>query len=214
MNTHAFSLTAPRRANRRIRFANGDASQLITHQSIFPDDRVVLFGRVSRCSQKHNGNLGDQIKFLSEFTEKMSANVVGIFQISHSGWADYGSRGWLLDAVGLAMRLDAKILAESTDRFVRHPHYHSNRRPDLQAPNHDLQELAMWTEGVSLHTYLHPNATPQEVRSHQRKRGQRAKKSYGGNFSASRKSPDPEVQRVLDRKAVCKLRKSIPPPRK
>lgn len=213
MNAQNKSSPLPHRATkRRDRFNKGDATQVITHQGICPGDHVLLFGRVSSGPQETNGNLADQIKFLSEFVQDQSAIIVGTVEIQHSGWANYGSRGWLLDAVILAIQSHAKILAESTDRFVRHPHYHSSLRPNLQAPDYDLQDLAMWTSGVLLHTFLHPNATPQEVRSHQRKRGQWAKKSYGGNFSNSKHKFDFKTQQQSDLKAVWSMLKKTPPP--
>ena len=201
----------PRRANRRVRYEKGDASQVITHQGIYPGDRVLLFGRVSSGPQERNGNLADQIKFLANFAQEQSAIVIGTIEIQHSGWAVYGSCEWLLDAVIWAIQSDAKILAESTDRYRRHPHYHSKLRPDLQAPDHDLQDLAMWTNGASLHTFLDPNATPKEVRSHQRKRGQWAKDSFGGNPSKSKHKFDPMIQQKSDLRAVWKLIKKTPP---
>lgn len=207
------------RAKARFRrFKKGDATQVITHQGIYPGDRVLVFGRASSGPQEANGNAADQTKFLSNFVEEKSAIVVGTFEIQHSGWADlddsceFASRDWILDAVILAIQNEAKILAESTDRFVRHPHFHTEHGFDLQATDYDLQDLAMWTMGVSLHTYLHPNATHGEVRSHQTKRGKQAKGSHGGNSVNPKKPIDPLIQQKLDCKAVWNLYKSTPPP--
>lgn len=40
--------------------------------------------------------------------------------------------------------------------------------------------MALWLDGVEAMTLLHPDATPAEVRSYQRKRGQKAKGNKGG----------------------------------
>jgi hypothetical protein len=42
----------------------------------------------------------------------------------------------------------------------------------------------MWLDGVQAQTHLHPDASPAEVRSYQRKRGQWAKGRRGGRPAA------------------------------
>jgi hypothetical protein len=72
------------------------------------------------------------------------------------------------------------LLATETDRFIRHPNYHSKLRPLLQARDVDLQNLKGETTGVTLLTLLHPDATPHDARSAQIKRGQQEKGCKGG----------------------------------
>lgn len=101
----------------------------------------------------------------------------------------------------LAKRENATILAESTDRYIRNPGYHSKDMPDLQATDVDLRELTRWAEGVTLTTLLGPDAPPTEVRSYQQKRGQAAKGRKGGRPISQSKLMS-EVQKKL---------KSLPP---
>lgn len=171
------------------RWAAGQASKYIRPFSIKPGDRVVLVVRVSGHSQHKNKNLDDQEAFLRRVVEEAGGVVVGVVRKVISGWVE---SNWLWRARCLAKRHDAIILAESTDRFVRHHGYRSNRptRVNLQATDMDLQDLAYTTRGTVLMTYLHPDTSPKDVRSHQRKRGQWAKENPGGRPAKVRYLPN------------------------
>jgi len=136
----------------------------------------ILCCRVSGHTQHHNGNLDGQAADLRRVAEQSGATVIDRQHHVGSGTDPY----WLAPAVALAKEQGAKLLAECTDRFIRHPAYHSNDNPDAQARDEELKDLAWWAGGVTLVTLLHPDASPPEVRSHQRKRGQRAKGRKGG----------------------------------
>ncbi len=108
--------------------------------------------------------------------EKRGADVVDV--VTHVG--NGMEMDWLMAATWKAQRKRAKLVAESTDRFVRSQFYNSNVRPDAQATILQLGELRMWTQALPLVTLIHPDSSPSEVRSYQRKRGQRLKDRKGG----------------------------------
>ncbi len=138
--------------------------------------KVVLCLRVSGCTQQQNKNLDDSESFLRKELEQIGAIVVGVIRHVGSGW----DPEWLLPAVRLGKKHGAVLLAESTDRFIRNPYYHSRFWQNGQASELDLQYLRRTVGDATLVTWLHPDATPAEIRSHQRKRGQEAKGNKGG----------------------------------
>jgi hypothetical protein len=162
----------------RCRLRAGDASKYIRHAAdeICPGDDVLLACRVSGREQNRQRNLAAAVSDLRQQAARLGANVCGTE--THVGPGT--SPIWLARAAALAKARGAKILAESTDRLIRHPGYHSAEWNDAQARECDLAEMAYYTDGVVVATLLHPNATPAEVRAYQRKRGQRAKAARGG----------------------------------
>ncbi len=146
---------------------------------------VIPCCRVSKRPQRYRGNLDDQEQGLREFVADFGGVVVGVVRHVGSGW----DGPWLIKAVARARMCGAVLLAESTDRFIRPLDYHSKRNPDAQATEEDLRCLRCWTKGVRLLTVLDPDASPREVRSWQRKRGQSAKGRKGGR---PRSQPPPE----------------------
>ncbi len=189
------------RVSARSRLLPGKASSFIGHaiNEIKPGDLVLLCCRVSRHTQEYSGNLADQEKNLRTRAEKLGVTVIEVFTHVGSGCDPY----WLALPAEKAKQLGAKLFAETTDRLIRHPGYHSGRWPNAQARNTELEDLRWWTSGVILTTDLNPDAIPSEVRSYQRKRGQVAKGNKGGRpriFNEQRK--------LLD--AVKKLWRSLP----
>ena len=77
-----------------------------------------------------------------------------------------------------APRYGAIIVAESTDRYLRHHDYHADTT--LLPTVGQFEDLKARAQGVTLATVLPPDATKAEVSSHQKKRGQRAKGNKGG----------------------------------
>lgn len=143
----------------------GDASQFILPFSVRPGQKFVLCCRISNCDPRRN--LSGQEANLRHEIESRGGIVVGVVHFEGSGFYPY----WLARAAAIAERHDATLLAESTDRFVRNPGYHSNDYPDAQARITELQDLKQSADGRPLMTLLHPNAPPSEVRSLQTKRG-------------------------------------------
>jgi len=84
-------------------------------------------------------------------------------------------------AVYLARRRGVeKIVAESTDRLIRHPAFRSKGSKNLQARKADLENLRDVAAEMELITFLDPEATPAEVERHRSYRGQRQKQNFGG----------------------------------
>ena len=155
----------------------GKASNYIAPVSVIqPGDKMVIYCRVSEHTQNHNGNLNDQELNLRNELAKLGAIIVGVVRREKSGW----DCKWLAEAVEKARAHGAKLVAETTSRFIRNPDYHSKNAPDAQATKEDLQGLAVWTDGVTLVTLLHPDASAGEERSYQTRRGQDAKGKKGG----------------------------------
>jgi hypothetical protein len=182
------------------RFLPGKASKYIRHaeDAIRPGDLVVICCRVSWHTQNRNGNLRDQEANLREKLRLLVATVIAVFYYVGSGFhldwlvtaprtrpcttslGVFSPTGARESAVDFAKKHGAKINAESTDRIVRHPDYDSKSYPDAQARESELVELRWLKNGVPFTTDLHPDASPEEVRSYQRKRGQWAKRRKGG----------------------------------
>jgi DNA invertase Pin-like site-specific DNA recombinase len=162
----------------RVRLLPGKASNYIRHwdDEIQPGDNVFLCCRVSAIDQKRRGNLDDQEAVLREAAARSHAHVIGVHKEQTSGFDTI----WLAGIPERAKERKAKIVAVSTDRFVRHPAYHSKRWPDARAREPDLKYLKYVTDGVVLVTLAHPDATFEEVRSIHTKRGQRLKGRKGG----------------------------------
>lgn len=161
---------------RYVRRTAGKASSYILPFNISPGRRVILCLRVSRRAQRCAGNLADQREALRAAVQRAGGVLVGI--VLHTGHGT--DPGWLAPAANLARLRGAMLLAESTDRFIRTPDYHSVDCPDAQAGEGDLARLAAVTEGCRLMTMLDPDAPPTKVRSYQRQRGQERKARRGG----------------------------------
>lgn len=164
-------MIAARTSTARRRLLPGDASAFFTH-GVGAGDRVVLLLRVSHCKQEPAKKFRDAERQLRAYCAEVGAVVVDVVRINGSGWWTE-PRAWLelQRAFDLARQHDATILAESTDRFVRHPAYHSAARPYAQARDCDLRRLTADAGGVRLATMLDPNASASDIRSHQTKRG-------------------------------------------
>ena len=131
---------------------------------------IFLCCRESTDPQERAGNLTKQIANKYYEVGRRRKRVVG--HITHTGGSH--DRIWLrkLNAAALkAKQLGATLLAESADRYIRHPDYHPAKRPDLQGRVCDLKELASWLAGCPAATLLPPDATPAAVRAYQTRRG-------------------------------------------
>jgi hypothetical protein len=156
----------------------GRASDYIKHapNELQPCDLVILCCRVSTCTQDHDGNLQNQVANLTDRAKHFGVEILDVVQYVGSGTEPL----WLFRGAEYAKRHGAKLFAETTDRFIRHPDYHSIANPNAQAGEPELQLLKRCTRGVTLVTDLDPNASPSKVQSYHRKRGQKFKESYGG----------------------------------
>ncbi len=139
---------------------------------------VVLWCRVSARVQARTGNASDQEANLRRALQRLGIPVVAAFLHVGPGWDLHGGR--LAQAVQRAREHGAILVAETTDRFLRHPGYHSRENPDARPTEAQFRELARLAGGVVLATHLDPDASPAEVRRYQALRGQQAKGSRGG----------------------------------
>lgn len=139
-----------------------------------PGLRVVLYCRKSSYErQQRRRNLAEQASDLREEAERLGANVLAIFRCWECSYElDYAvDRSTLVAAAEFARRHRAVLVAETTDRFLRHPEI--NRLPTVS----QYEKLRRITGDVALATLVHPD---DDGRSHQTKRGQRAKGRRGG----------------------------------
>jgi hypothetical protein len=159
------------------KFAWAQRASQRTHRfdELQPGDKVYLITCVSW--RDRNNNPADQERSLRRHVEERGAKVVGVIGYTGPRYDPY----YLLHSRFMAEAAGAKwLLAETTDRFIRHRDFHSIDRPDLQATGDQVLELSMIAGKLCLMTHLDPDATPSEVRSYQRKRGQWAKGNKGG----------------------------------
>lgn len=157
---------------------DGRASRVIRHfeNELRAGDNIVIAIRVSRCEQDRRGNLQDAEAFLRGVVERRGANTIEVVSHIGSGWDPY----WLGFARAIAEGCDGKILAISTDRLIRNVCFHSKTYSNAQASENSLNELKSVLGDVVAMTYLHPDATPSEVRAFRSKFGQDAKGAKGG----------------------------------
>ena len=187
-----------KRVSAKRRLVRGNAGNYIKHNVIRSGDTVVLACRVSGHTQHRGRNDANQRDGLREKVERLGGEIVGVVCVEAAGFDPC----WIRPAVIIARQHGAIIVAESTDRFVRHPAFHSKKAWRLQARECDLQELALFADGVTLVTILHPNALPEEVRQHQTNRGLKSKNKRGGRPATS------EQKKLRD--GVWKLIKTLP----
>lgn len=162
MNTHA----RKRRISARSWGQRGNASQYISPvDSLTGPLSAVLWCRVSGREQQRTSKLDRQVENLIAEAERRGITVVDVIRHVGSGT----DPTWLVRASILAKEHGAIILAECTDRFVRHPGFMDTNQ-DAQARDFDLEDLARAADGVTLATILHPDAPASEVRSYQRTR--------------------------------------------
>src|SRR5687768_14535119 len=139
-----------RRVSVRHRFSRGRASDYIqSWDSLCPGDKVIICCRVSNCDQnrksERNSRLRDQEVFLRRrLCEISNIEVVRVLQYVGSGCNPF----WLARAIHVASQHNAKLVAESTNRFIRSPYYHSNDWPEAQARPSELEDLREATNNL------------------------------------------------------------------
>ncbi len=140
---------------------------------------VVLSVRVSAWTQNHRGNLKRQIRWLKrELRRYGNVSIIAIIKHVGPGWKE-GTRK-IRKAARIARRRSGVIVAMSTDRLLRSPHYHSVYNPSAQPTDAEYEALLESVNGVTLATILHPDMTWKKVRGYQSKWGQKAKNNKGG----------------------------------
>lgn len=154
----------------------GRKSDFIDPCRIRRGDRIVLACRVSQGDQELKGNLDDQESNLREIVEKHGGIVVDAVKHLGKGWDTY----WLRKVVRLARKHNAKVLAETSARLIRHRIYHPNDNPDKEPTWNDLERMKSALQDVEVMTFVHPDATLAEIKGFETKRGQEQKGNKGG----------------------------------
>ena len=156
----------------------GDASAYITHDGIQKGDRVVLFCRVSTRQQNHSGNLEGQEHYLTDQMHARGAIVVCVEKYVGSGLDPLH----LIQAAKIARQCSAKIVALTTDRFIRHEFFKATRAKNrqLRVNQYGLELLQDIATGVELVTLEDPNASLSKCAGLLKRVGQIAKGRKGG----------------------------------
>jgi len=157
-------------------------------ETLKPSEKVVLWVRVSRRQQDHSGNLDSAEANLRAEAEKRGLDVVDVYRYVGSGKS--ACKQWY-DAAWLARDHGAKLLAETTNRFIRHPLFHSKDYPSAQAKWNHFREMAECVGNVTLVTVLDPNAAWRQEWSYLTKRGIKQKGAKVGRP----KSPKPGAKK-------------------
>ncbi len=140
--------------------------------------RVVIYCRVSASDQERSQNLSDQGKNLERELEKLGFNVIESLGEVGAGWK--GDRERLALAAKIAREKKAIVVAESVTRFIRSRDYNSVTNWNAKPTVADYNRLQLETDGVELATLINPDATPEEIRSYETKRGKKSKGNPGG----------------------------------
>lgn len=145
--------------------------------------RLIVVARKSRRDKKHR--LQGQVEHLCRVAEAAGHIVVGVVTHVGSGW----DPSWIAEAAILAKEKNADaILAETTNRLIRHPCFHSSKDPDLQANDHNLRTLLHFANGVPLATHLGPMECPVSEQLYETRRGLEMSSNAVGRPRKSRPS--------------------------
>lgn len=156
--------------------ASQSATEVVKHVStIPPNSHVALWLRVSTPKQARNGNLQDQLNYLTHVCTIHQLNIAHVE--SHTGPANPTN---LIDLTYHCTENNITyVLAESLCRYVRHPRW-SPKNCHLQPTEHDLKLLAHFTKGVTLTTVTDPSAELSQVRGLHTSRGMRLEDVFSG----------------------------------
>lgn len=158
-------------------------------ENIKAGDRILVICRTSRRTEFERSNALDQDEFLKQQIREAGAIHAYSYRFwgSVRGCKDYDADSWAEQAAYFARKHGATILlAESPSRFLRNPLYDPNdEQARLLGPTRYGLEALRSALGADLRlmTYLDPNASADEERSQQTKRGMRQKSKLGGRPS-------------------------------
>ena len=139
---------------------------------------VVIYCRVSGNVQESSQNLSNQGENLKNESKQREFVVLKIVSEVASGWKE--DRDALKLAAEYALAKDAVLVAESVTRFIRSRDYNSVTNWNAKPTVADYNRLQLETDGVELATLINPDATPEEIRSYETKRGKKSKGNPGG----------------------------------
>lgn len=129
---------------------------------------IFILLRVSFRTQNHKGQFLRQKKRMERLCDERGLIVVGCASVVHSAQ----DPSFLIPIADEAREKKAShILAESADRFVRPESFHSIENPKATARELDVRYAQTFTEGLKWATVIHPDASFEEIRAMQTKRG-------------------------------------------
>jgi len=170
----------------------GTLPKNISHISNYQrGDQAILLARVSTQAQVDAGSLDDQVKHLRAEVESRGGVIIDDKKDVIRAVGSGKQLVWLREAVRLAKKRDAVIVAESIDRLFRpsdyypadvtvHPSPCRVLGPDAVYSQHDIEQVSKIINGVTILTILDPALSPGEVRGQQTIRGQTVKGNRGG----------------------------------
>jgi DNA invertase Pin-like site-specific DNA recombinase len=159
--------------------------------------KVVVYYRASGRAQKNSGKFAWQKQLTESYLPENGYEIVGTFEIVICG-RHFRYRSALRQAVALARKTGAIVVAATRDRFVRAVGYngtHQSDRPTLR----QYEELCELADGVTLATIIPPETSPEAVRSIQVNGGHQAAGNKGGR--PRKKKPCPPGHKKRQREA-------------
>ncbi len=174
----------------------GIASHYISDiRSLKSGQQVVIYCRVSSCTQEHSKNLSNQEENLKHELEQKWFIIIRTFREVGAGWQE--DRDGLLLAAEHALANDAVLVAESVTRFIRSRDYNSKTNWKVKPIKAEYRRLLRETKGVKFATLVDPDAIPQEIRSYETKRGKKAKGKPGGRPRKQAGRGDPKRKEMM-----------------
>ena len=144
------------------------ASRRVSKFSPKKGKEYFIYARASKSQSAKRGSLLQQVKDISQEIELKKGNVCGIEKRIGSGQSLT-----ILRRIFIECREKNLILVVwSVDRLIRSWDFHSKDNLDAVAGVKEWEELLRISEGVEIESYIDPDATPEQVRSKQRIRGQ------------------------------------------
>ncbi len=157
----------------------GIASDFISDiRSLKSGKPVVIYCRVSSSDQDYKQNLSDQMVSMQDRIKQKGYEIIRTIKDVCSGWQE--ERDGLLLAAKIAQKNKAVVVAESPTRLIRSRDFNSKTNWKVQPTVAEYRRLQRDTRGVKLATLVNPDATPEEIRSHETRRGKNAKGNPGG----------------------------------
>lgn len=156
----------------------GRPSAVVKKLEVVPGQEYIAISRVSSRQQKLNGDLDDQDWYVTKHITDRGGKVID--HVKHLGKGP--NLEWLKEASNIALNRRAILVAESTDRYVRHPDAYQGRKNQRLLPRtEDIERLRKMLNGAKATTILNPEAEIEEVWAHQHNRGIEAKRINGRN---------------------------------
>ncbi len=174
----------------------GIASHYMSHaKNLKSGQLVVIYCRVSASDQERKKNLNEQVNNLIREVEQLGFIIIRTFREVGAGWQEY--RDVLMFAAEYALANNAVLVAESVTRFIRSKDFNSQINWKVPPTVAEYRRLQRDTQGVKLATLVAPDATPEEIRSYETKRGKKGKGKPGGRPKKQAGRGDPERKEMM-----------------